>query len=790
MKYAWMAIGGIVASLLVARPGLTQNTGDTFTASPERRAELLAKVRARDKERAEAKAKGQTVTIVENGLPVATVVAAPADSDAARLLQEWIKLMSGVELPITNTPTAKGVNIYVGKAAEDAGLKLGDIQSHSQEGLRIKCDGKNVYIGGQNNTAIFRAVGRFLEEEFGCRYLDYTEGGPIYPESKTLKILKGEFSEAPGFQYRTIWGSEGAFGNYEGMSAPRGAWRYWNGEGGMGVPMAHSWGFIPETEFEQHPDWFRMDKDGKRVKGPWYNLGNPEVRKRFIEWSLTASENGKKPISLSPPDDHREDYSPESQKYDDSAVIEPTSGRPAMTDRFVSMANEAATALYKLNPGILCGFYAYADYSIPPSKPELQKLSPALSIWVAPIRFTRYHPLGHPNSPSSQELKEIIDGWSRCATTLGLRTYNFNLAEVMTPFSKISTWSHDLPYLYRRGFIGVNFESIDDWEIYGPHLYLSMRLGYDPRLDPWEIMADYWDKSYGPAAEVMEKYWMEIDGAFITLKTDTGSTHALHHVYTPERLKMLDTALAKAERLVKGQARMEYRVNLARRGLMRAFYWRKWYEAINGGDVDSAAAIFNDWLTFLKESSQMGHVNSSSASFNYLHRFVGKNLWSAWNLLHPKEGQPARVIAVLPDEWKTATRDEIDKAGGKGSPFDKNYDDTAWKTIKTFTDTRNAQGLPEYFGEMWYRVTYAVPNSSTNVMLHFVKADRKVTLYVDGKQVNEEEREAFAGGTIDATRYLQPGKDNQITVRVLHPQATELYLGGLVGPVYLLEKGK
>lgn len=46
-------------------------------------------------------------------------------------------------------------------------------------------------------------------------------------------------------------------------------------------------------------------------------------------------------------------------------------------------------------------------------------------------------------------------------------------------------------------------------------------------------MADYWDKAYGPAAGIMEKYWMEVDAAFINLKTEAGSIHALHHVYTP-----------------------------------------------------------------------------------------------------------------------------------------------------------------------------------------------------------------------------------------------------------------
>ncbi len=776
---------------------------DEFTASPQRRAELLAKVRARDTAFAEAKAKGPTVTIVQNGQPVATIVSGTEDNTSAKLLQEWVKLMSGATLPIADKPVDGQVAIYVGKAAQDAGLNLADIQCRSQEGYRVRCDGNNIFLAGQSTSATFCAVGRLLEEEFGCRYFDCTAWGKVYPEIATLKVLKREFMVTPGFMYRTIWGAEGAFGNYEGMTK-RGAWRYWNGEGGKGVPMGHSWQILGKGEFQQHPDWYRMDEKGQRIDGPWYNLGNPDMRKRFIEWALKASDNGGKALSLSPPDDYREDFSPEAKQYDNPNVIDTTSGRISMTDRFVGIANEAATAMFKANPdpNVLCGFYAYSDYTLPPTKPELQKLSPNLCVWIAPIRFSRYHPIGSPYSPSMRDLKQIIDGWSNCAASMGYRTYNYNLGEVMTPFSKISTWAHDIPYLYQHKFIGVNYESFDEWELNGPHLYLSMRIGYDPRLDPWEIMADFWDKSYGPAAGAMEKYWMEVDKGFITLKTDAGSIHALPYVYTQERLKLLDGYLTEAERLVKGNKMWEPRVNLSRRGFTRAQYWRKWYDAISRGDLDSAVDTLNQWGAFVADSMKLGTTNKYGTT--YLERFVVQNTQTAWGRLHPGQiitrpewyhlkpinCEPDKVIAVLPDEWKTATRNEIDKSNAKGNPYDVNYDDAGWKTIKTYTETRNAQGLPEYFGEMWYRVTYTAPKSSPNLRLHFFKADRKVTVYINGKQVNAQEVEAFNGATVDVTGFLQPGADNQITVLVRHIPLPEMFLGGIVMPVYLLEKGQ
>jgi hypothetical protein len=771
-----VAAGVLVASISF---GTSYGEEDAFTASPERRAKLLAHVRAQNVARNAAADAAGALEIVRDGKPLATIVHQGEAKAAAKLLNEWIKLMSGTELPIANA-APDGPAIFLGAAAVNAGLSLDKIDSPSKEGLSVKCDGKNVYIAAQSDAALPRAVGRFLEEKFGCRWLSDRPWGQVYPSQKTLRVAWGEFTEKPGFLYRRIWGPEGAFRNRN--------WNVWNGHGGTAISMGHSWGFLPKETFKEHPEWYRLDENGKRVKGHWYNIGHPEVRKRFLAWALEASKHGQQGLSLSPPDDHREDFSPESKKYDDPKSIDPSSGRVSMTNRFMTIANEAATEIYKLNPKSLCGFYAYSDYTLPPTDPKLDKLSPNLCIWIAPIRYSRYHPLGHPNSPSRQLMKKIVTGWSERASSLGWRTYNYNLAEVMTPFSKITTWSHDLPYLYKRGCIGISLESFNTWEIYGPHLYLSIRLAYDPAQDPWAIMADYWDKAYGPAAGPMETYWMEIDSAFVNLKTESGSYHALHHVYTPECLKLLDNSLKAAEQAVKGNDACAERVQLARRGLQRAVYWRRWYDAINGGNIQVAVDTFNEWRAQVLES--LAARNTNLYARRYLDRFIGKNMWRAWGAINPKGKKPGKIIAVLPDKWKFKTGDDFAKAGISGKPWDAKLDDAAWPTVKSYSDTLNSQGYPEYFGEMYYRTTFTAPQSTHGLSLHIYKADRKVVVYLNGQEVNDKEVEAFRGTTIDVTGRLQPGKENQVTIMVRHIPLPELYLGGLVGPVYLIENGE
>ena len=56
--------------------------------------------------------------------------------------------------------------------------------------------------------------------------------------------------------------------------------------------------------------------------------------------------------------------------------------------------------------------------------------------------------------------------------------------------------------------------------------------------------------------------------------------------------------------------------------------------------------------------------------------------------------------------------------------------------------------------------------------------------------MNAKAQDGFYGTVIDVTGYLKPGENNQLTVMVNHPVPAELYLGGLVDPVCLIEKGK
>ncbi len=132
----------------------------------------------------------------------------------------------------------------------------------------------------------------------------------------------------------------------------------------------------------------------------------------------------------------------------------------------------------------------------------------------------------------------MVIGWGKCASMLGWRTYNYNLAESMTPFAKLTTWSHDIPYLARHNFVGISLESFPTWDLSAPTIYLSLRLAYSPFADAAAILDDFYRGFYGPAAGPMRAYWDAVDNGWQSLPTESGAIYSVHLVVKKPHVTM------------------------------------------------------------------------------------------------------------------------------------------------------------------------------------------------------------------------------------------------------------
>lgn len=690
-----------------------------------------------------------------------------SDAVAAATLAEWIRKITDVELPIVATAQAGKPAIYVGAAAMQAGLKLDDIKSPTREGMKVLCDGRRALLGGQCPTATVKAACRFLEE-LGCRYFMDHPLGQVYPRTRTLRVGKLAVTDAPGLQYRSIWGSQ-----WTGRSL----WKIWNGRGGKRLSMGHAWGkYVPDNVFEKHPEYFAL-RDGQRRKGQWYCTSNADLRKAFADGVIAAVARGDVNPSISPPDGRGYCQCPTCRKQDDPKVIEPSSGHVSVSNRYLDFYDAVARRVARTHPDSILNFYAYADYTQAPTLGR--KVCPSLCVWIAPIRYSRHHHIGSPNSSSRMQLAELIDGWTAAVGKIGYRTYNYNLAECLVPFSKISIWAHDIPYLKRKGCIGVNLETLTNWEIYGPHIYLSIRLAYSPDADAGAIMDDYFLKFYGPSAgPIMKQYWMSIDKAFAGLKCESGSFFSLHLVYTPKFLAALDALLKKAAGAAKGNASYTARVTMATEGFRNAAQYCRLRDAMNAGKIARAAELYKVLLARCEAEQKKGLGNHYTVG--YLKRFIGRVIAPAAAATSP----PNKLLQRLADTWRFAwDPDNKGLAAGYAKP---DFDDSKWRQVKTFSDTLHAQGLPDRKTILWYRHTLEIPKPTGRLSLLFMEVDGNATVYVNGKEVERSARKRTPF-EVDISPVAKTGQ-NVIAVRVDHSSISELFLGGIVRPVLLIEK--
>ncbi|MHB9106419.1 MAG: DUF4838 domain-containing protein [Armatimonadota bacterium] len=707
--------------------------------------------------------------IVKDGNAAAVIVANKDDKpgqQAAGVLADWIAKMTDVRLTVTDTVPGGMSAIYVGRRAITEGLKLDDIASPSHEGLRIICDGRRLLLAGQDDTSTVKAACRLLEE-FGCRFLLDHPLGMVFPRTKNLSAGAINISEKPGLLYRTIWGS-----SWGGQ-----LWKTWNGAGGLSLNMGHAWGgYIPKEEFTRHPEWFALI-NGQRVKGDWYCTSNPELREAFAQGVMRAIEGGNLNPSISPPDGRSYCQCPACKAQDDPNSVEPSSGTVNITNRYLDFYQDVAKRVAAKYPKAILNFYCYADYTQPPTSGI--KLASNLCAWVAPIRYCRLHRTGQPGCESREQLVGMLGGWSDCATKMGYRTYNFNLAECLVPVSLVSVWSHDIPYLRNQGCIGFNLESLRNWQIYGPHMYLSIRLAYNPDADPKAIMDDYFQRMYGPkAGPLVQQYWQRIDDAFVNLKSHAGGYYNLQLVYTPEFIAKLQGLLDQATAAVKDDPVLVARVQIFAEGLANARQYGEMCAALNAGNPVEAARVYDDLLARSQRNAKNGLGQEYTVT--YLERFIAPQI----RMAAAAAQQPNRLLAVMPETMRLAY-DEGNKGVelGYAKP---DYDDTKWLSVHTSTMPLDAQGLADRRTIQWFRCTFDVKPQGKKLALLVLEVDGGATIYVNGKEVgaNPKKRKPFE---VEITDAVNAGT-NSLAIRVDHSIITELFLGGILRPVYLIEK--
>ena len=755
-----------------------------------------------------------SVTLVDSGRPRAAIYVAPgvmaADSKARlknpaleaakqrRRLREsvadlalYIEKMSGAKVPVVRGAPGAGdqrVAILIGSLAARAFGPVGKSYPYKQA-FRVVVSRKGVGLYGESDLAASYAIYEVLDR-LGCRWFMPGEMGEEVPDRATIALAEMDLEAAPGTIYRGIWYADEAY-------------RRRNRMGGLQLSAGHALelSYLTKDDLAKHPEWQATDAGGKPVRGR-YKWSNKDLAAAIAEKILARHATNPQPsYSLSPGDGIAFDSSA-ADKALDAGDFDTTCQMTSLTDRMLVIANRIAARVNAKLPDVLFGMLAYVQYTRPPVRE-----TPHANIvpQIAPITYSRAHPMDDDRVPGNKDLRYIVEGWGRKAAATSYYFYAYFLAEVTAPNPMLTKWGRDVPYVLAKG--NCRFwqpETLPNFEVMMHALYMGNRLAWDPKLKPAAVYREINERFYGHAARQMTAYWTFVDRVWVDTPEYSGCGFGYLRRWTPQRLgkarELMNAALAAAR-----SEREKFRVGLADESL-------KLFEQFMKLRRDQAAGRFADLAAeaaaWRKRVLTLGEKYKQQYAFckvGWTPHTVGGLYFSLfYEPTYKDASRIARDFVLLTPKPLRHLRYRADPdAKGEAAGFAKaDFDDKAWKTTDVCIETWSSLGYHSYFKSMWYRASVDLPAAPAGkkVFLWVGSTDGRVKVFVNGRHVSyvaavkqpdkttrHEARDAAEGYcrpfSFDITAAARPGATNRIALLCTRTFFNELGTGGLLAPV-------
>lgn len=754
--------------------------------------------------------------LVQNGQPRAAIYVAPGvmapDSKEQlknpalegemqrRRLRESVKdlalyfeKMSGAKVAVVpGEPQQRDerVPILIGDLATKVFGPVGKSYPYKQA-FRVVVSRKGVGLYGESDLATSYAIYELLDR-LGCRWFMPSEMGEVIPQLETITLPEMDFVSAPGTIYRGIWYADDAF-------------RRRNRMGGLRLAAGHALelAYLTKGDLAKHPEWQATDAAGKPIPRR-YKWSNKELAKALADKILALRAAKPQPsYSLSPNDGIRFDDSPEDKALD-ADDFDPTCQMTSLTDRLLVVANRIAERVTARHPDLLFGLLAYVQYTRPPLR---ETPHPNIVPQIAPITYSRAHPMSDDRVPGNRDLRYVVEGWGKKAKATSYYFYAYFLAEVTAPHPMLTKWGHDVPYVLQKG--NCRFwqpETLPNFEVMMHALYMGNRLAWDPRLKPEDVYREINERFYGHAAHQMAAYWGFVDRVWVETPEYSGCGFGYLRRWTPDRLRrarqLMDAALAA----VRG-GREEFRVGMADDSLKLFERFMKLRYDQAEGRFATLAAGAEAWR---KQVLSLGEKYKHQYAFTRVHwtpHTVGGSYFAQF--YEPTYKDASRIakdfLILTPTPLRqfryVADPDKGGEAAGYAKP---EFDDRDWKTTDVCVETWSSLGHHDYFGSMWYRASVGLPPipAGRKVFLWTGSTDGSVKVFVNGQHIpyiatveqpdksrKQETREVAKGYcrpfSFDITSAVKAGASNQISLLCTRTFLNELGTGGLLAPVVI-----
>jgi hypothetical protein len=754
----------------------------------------------------------EDLLIADKSTSEATIVVSPQAGEwekrAAADLALYIEKMSGAKLPVANTADGiatalktKKPLLFIGQEAlaAEPGLKKELAKVAKKEpvlqadAIVLRRDGNRVYLAGTNDDCHYFAVAELLRR-WGCRWYLPSDFGECIPQQPTLKLGKLDYAYAPPFEIRNYWIA------WNGEQAGREEFKHRNFMNNVNVHCGHAIGAYTKELIPPGKTIMDIPIAEEATAAHVAAKIAPEFAKGVPSISLGMEDGVYK-------SDSAKDKELQAGLFDKYFI------QPALTDGFMTFYNRVAEILMKQYPNspTKLGFLAYSNITIPPQR-NIIAAKPLIT-YLAPIDIDPNHGMDDPRSPPQQEYRDMLYRWAEVMQGR-VAIYDYDQGMLVwrdIPNPSFATIRDNMKHYRKAGILGVATESRGAMATVFLNLFMRAQLMWNPDADMDAMLAEFYEKFYGPAAQPMAAYW----GAIFKAWNDTIITEHEYFVapaiYTPQLIKELRKHIEAAGKLAGSDVTIAERIKFTRLSFgVLDNYMAMVNAAATECDYKAAVAAGEKGLAARKELAAMNTTFTTRVIGVAEETEAGGPAW--WpgevkqyrDLLAFTDGTKGTLIQKLPLEWafrrdpndtgivQRWAADPVDLSEwnslkNKGSVESHMYCGSRWEILRTDLYAQ-AQGVlyPDwnyYNGFAWYRTDVDIGGGAARgkVRIRFPGLFNECWLYCNGYLVAYRPQNAMwwlndyaFEWDVDLTGKVQEGK-NTIAIRINNPH----HMGGM-----------
>lgn len=809
------------------------------------------------------------VTLAKNGEAQAAIIiasdAGPNTQQAAADLAGILHRVTGGEFKVVSEVPAQGDRLWIGAHPELANrLPDADLAVDSPESFVIVAADNDLAIVGQDSvygekqTESGSAVGvyTFAEKYLNVRWLWPGElGEDIVPQPTVVfegftyrfePLLRERQLRMPTFTRQLRYFEKGQLPEFidglilNEMNDAMKAWRrYQRLE--YGVPhhaqwfhAGHAFGKWWTRYSKSHSEVFALQLDGTRTPDPNAHrvklcLSNPQTWELWMQevQQVIKDKPWQTIFSASPNDSAFRGIC----TCENCRALDPQQGpmvtltslgqayeNVAITDRLVYFWNQLGKRLEDAYPGknYYVAGYGYGPYVTPPVNQTLRD-NVAISY------------VGNISTASQEKRAANRKSWQQWADKANMIVWRPNLFHettmgyIATPVLATKQLSEDIRFLADHQMVGIHVDSIfEHWALQGPMYYLLAQMAWDPYADAQALLADYYQRGFGPAAESVAQYYELLEKIHYARMENPylgGRGEIIRQLpvfyndqVLAEATQLLDTARSA---VASTDARYQKRVAFVAEGLafikaqMAVIRAMQNLTLGQGGSMRELVVQARDAYADLTAVLADSFGSFSISAVHYLAWVKNRSLTDALGPLNPTYltylEQDDRVTH-LPTRWDFRLDPQqvgvekqwyADTSRAGWQPLLV----TSWWGEQLQSDDPVDPEPINHLGDAWYRLTFDAPELALHerLWLEFGAIDESCWVYINGKLVGEQIYDA----QVNPDAWQQPrrfditdqltSRDNLVAVKVQSLRgAGGIWRGAMLkrSPANLIDDGR